>query len=90
MLSYRGLFTEDKPSGTGEFFTRKESGSPKVQRVHDDRVITELMVKRPLAKRGELQSAQFVRSNVSNQLKAKVSEKSLQKILKPQRNLSSK
>ena len=49
------------------------------------------MVKRPLvSKRGELQSAQFVRSNVNNQLKAKVSEKSLQKIIKPQRNLSSK
>lgn len=75
MLSYRGLFTDDKPSGTGEFFTRKEGGSPKMQKVyvHDDRVITELIVKRPLAKRGELQSAQFVRSNVSNQLKTKFS-----------------
>ncbi len=78
-MLYRGLFTEDRPNGTGEY-----THLGKTPR-EDVRVLTELEVKPKPRPRGELMSAQFLRSNPAPSLQTQQSTRSMQKIVMPPR-----
>lgn len=74
-LLYRGLFTEDRPNGTGEFTNTKT-----VLSKGKDRTVTEQVSKRSSLSKPP-QSAQFIRSNLP--LKYQLSQHSSQKIVRP-------